>query len=96
MGLVKLYDGPAPFTCNCGNWREHFNKFSTQWVIWCAETTCERIALNGALVQVYKSRNAEIFVVPLCNFHTRTTKLIDIGEVDPVNIMQDICKQHKA
>jgi len=96
VGLVNLYKGPAPIQCKCGDWRAHFNNFSTQWVIWCAETTCERIALNGALVQVYKSQNAEILVVPLCNFHAQSTNPIDIGEIEPIIIMHHSCKQQKT
>ncbi len=92
MGLVKLYNGPAPVTCKCGNWRDHFNNHSKQWVIWCAETTCERIGINGSLVQLYKSRNDQIFVLPLCNIHAHATKPMDIGDVDPINIIQHICQ----
>ncbi|HAL95526.1 MAG TPA: hypothetical protein DCP55_06245 [Chitinophagaceae bacterium] len=97
MGLVKLYNGPKPTVCKCGNWRMHFNNNSTQWIIWCAEVSCNRIAVNGSLVQLHEKGNAEIFVVPLCSFHEQETNVLDIGDAIPINtIILDCakCKTH--
>ncbi|MFM1857101.1 MAG: hypothetical protein RLZ05_161 [Bacteroidota bacterium] len=93
MGLVKLYNGPKPSVCKCGNWRMHFNNNSTQWIIWCAEINCDRIAVNGSLVQLHEKGNAEIYVVPLCSFHAHETNVLDIGDTIPIKIIKPDCRK---
>lgn len=93
MGLVKLYKKEGLGTCKCGNWRIHFNNYFTQWIIWCSEITCERIAILGTPVQLLDKKSLEIFIVPLCNFHADSTKAIDIGNVKPINIFMHECHE---
>ena len=86
MATVQNYKGlplsPYPYH----SWMEHWNRHSDQWVIWCAEVHCERIALVASLVKILEKGNDNVYVVPLCKGHAVSDQIISIGEVKPVRI----------
>ena len=57
MATVQNYKGlplsPYPFE----SWMEHWQKNSDQWIIWCAEVHCKRVALVASLVKILEKGN---------------------------------------
>jgi hypothetical protein len=86
MTAVQHYKGlplsPYPYD----SWMEHWNMHSDQWVIWCAEVNCRRVALVGSLVKIIEKGNDHVYVVPLCKGHAVSDHAISIGEVRPVRV----------
>lgn len=91
MALVKIYKVKIHKTCKCGNWLKHWENFSNQWIIWCSEINCKRIANTGALVTNPIKEDFQIYTIPLCRKHSRSTKILDTGVAEPVNIFNINC-----
>lgn len=84
MAYVKVYTGMTPSICKCGNWLMHFHNHSNQWIIWCSEVSCERIAKVGSVVQLTNNNDESLYVIPLCNRHANSKYKLNIGEVKPI------------
>jgi hypothetical protein len=68
------------------SWMEHWHKHSDQWIIWCSEVHCKRLALVASLVKIIEKGNDELYVVPLCKGHAASDDTISIGDVKPVRV----------
>lgn len=84
MCLVKIYTDTSLSALSSYSNLLYFHSESNQWVIWCSEITCQRIALIGSLVQLNGDPSGTIFIVPFCPGHASSCALIDIGPVVPV------------
>lgn len=86
MSLVQVYnqDSVSQYLGNQHLRLHYFHANSSQWIIWCAEDSCERVALIGSLVYIIGDAGGRLFVVPLCKHHAKVNVVLDIGDVIPV------------
>lgn len=71
---VKNINGIGDKVCPCGNWLNHWIRFSkAKQAGLCKELTCTEFATEGVLVQKADSSDKEWYVVPLCDIHCRMT-----------------------
>jgi hypothetical protein len=86
MAIIQVFKGlplsPYPYE----SWMEHWHMKSDQWVIWCAEAHCKRVALVASLVKILEKGNDHVYVVPLCKGHAVSDHAISIGGVKPVRV----------
>lgn len=85
MSTVVILNNKAIINCNCGSLFRHFHLHSDQWIIWCAEKSCERVALVGKLVLINGRENDKMFVVPFCFHHATSVGNLDFGDVKPIS-----------
>ncbi len=88
MANIQNYRGMLLSPHPCKTWMEHWKRYSDQWVIWCAEVHCSRVALGASLVKMIERGNDELYVVPLCKGHAASDDTISIGDVKPVRVNQ--------
>ena len=86
MATVQNYNGLPLSPYPCENWMEYWHTHSDQWVIWCAEVHCKRVALIASLVKILDKDCDHVYVVPLCKGHAVSTNAISIGGVKPVKV----------
>jgi hypothetical protein len=84
LNCKELNITPYPYD----TWMEHWNRHSEQWVIWCAEVHCKRLALVASPVKILDNLDDNVYVVPLCKGHAVSNKAISIGSVKPVRVRQ--------
>ena len=84
MCLVQISNTIELSEHSAGLFLAHFHAHSQQWVIWCSEVSCEKLALVGCLVHIYEDSTRGVYVVPLCYSHAISFEKIDIGSVIPV------------
>ena len=84
MCLVQISNTIELSEHSAGLFLAHFHAHSSQWVIWCSEVSCEKLALVGCLVHIYEDSTRGVYVVPLCYSHAISFEKIDIGSVIPV------------
>jgi hypothetical protein len=84
MCLVKIYNSSSLSKLSSYSNLVHFHAHSKQWVIWCSEIKCQRVALEGSLVEIYGESKTTIYVLPLCRGHANSPNLINIGTVVPI------------
>jgi hypothetical protein len=84
MCLVQISNTIELPENSTGLFLAHFHAHSQQWVIWCSEVSCEKLALVGCLVHIYEDSTRGVYVVPLCYSHAISFEKIDIGSVIPV------------
>ena len=86
MATIQNYRGlplsPYPFE----SWMEHWEIKSDQWIIWCAEVHCKRVALVASLVKIIDKEDDQVYVVPLCKGHADSHHAISTGGVKPVQV----------
>lgn len=85
MSTVIILNDKAIVNCKCGSLFRHFHLHSDQWIIWCAEKSCERVALVGKLVLINGEPKDKMFVVPFCFHHANSVGGLDIGDVKPIS-----------
>ncbi|HVW21587.1 MAG TPA: hypothetical protein VHC86_10255 [Opitutaceae bacterium] len=66
---VKNVPTGIPRICACGSWLRHWERFSGQRTSYCAEITCYRQDLAGAVVTKASGYDASPYVLPLCAAH---------------------------
>jgi hypothetical protein len=86
MATIQNYKGLPLSPYPCESWMEFWNTHSDQWIIWCAEVHCRRVALVASLVKILEKENDHVYVVPLCKGHAVSTHAISIGRVKPVKV----------
>jgi len=66
---IKNINGTSQYTCRCGSWIEHWEKFSGQRALYCAGIGCMEMNPIGAHVQKADGYDSNWYIVPLCNKH---------------------------
>jgi hypothetical protein len=80
MGIiVKIKKGTGDRICHCDNWLAHYERFSKQKANYCSVSTCWRTDIIGAHVYQVDSSNKNVYIVPLCKEHYKSTQALDVG-----------------
>ena len=67
---VRNVNGTVNHTCNCGDWLDHWKKFSDQSLPkFCPERGCLEKPELGAQVRKDDSTDTGLYIVPLCREH---------------------------
>ena|SRR5712664_3416856 len=79
---VNNINGTSEKSCFCGNWLNHWKKFSGQATSeYCAAHGCLEEATVGAHVQRDSSSDRGWYIIPFCDKHNRETgQTIEIGD----------------
>lgn len=79
---VKNIDDRSGNTCACGNWLDHWKKYSGQGLPrYCMEGKCTQAPEVGTLVQIDSPGDNGWYIVPLCKaHHDEKGKLLKISD----------------
>lgn len=67
---IRNINGTSDNTCKCGNWLDHWKKFSGQSLpSYCPEEKCIQKPEVGAHVQKDSSTDNGWYIIPLCKTH---------------------------
>lgn len=82
---VKNINGTEDNTCRCGNWLNHWKKFSGQPVPKiCPATNCRESPQVGAHVQKDSNTDRNWYIVPFCHTHN------NMRGAPPLDISDDV------
>ncbi len=65
--LVKNLNGTSRRACRCGNWLEHWRRFSGELGIICSCCFCNETATEGCHVQKATSPDENWYIIPVCH-----------------------------
>lgn len=85
MKLINI-NGISKPQCKCGNWLEHWKKFTGMPVpVYCSSKACTRRPTAGTHVQLADSDDEKWYIVPLCTEHNlRTSGSVEINDWIPL------------
>ncbi len=71
---IKNLNPNPHYSCACGSWLKHWEKFSMNKEPACAVANCTSCASVGTHVQLADSTDENWYVLPLCNEHAASTE----------------------
>jgi hypothetical protein len=75
MSRIKNIRGTSDNDCKCSSWIAHWEKYSEQRVLYCAEASCLNTEnIVGAHVQKVGADN-NWYIIPLCKKHNAEVQL---------------------
>ena len=75
---VKNAEGYEHNGCRCGTWFDHWKKFSHVKIQRCVVVGCSNIDLIGCPVTKSNPQDNGIYIIPLCNEHSKKTEELKI------------------
>jgi hypothetical protein len=82
---IKNVTGTAGEKCNCYSWLAHWEKFSGKKATFCGHHTCqEKTDLVGAHVKKVGEYDFEVYILPLCKEHNKSTLEIEVYSSYPL------------
>lgn len=78
MTKVKNIIGTNRSNSNCDVWLKFWEKHSGNNISYCTEKSCTCKDVVGALVQKVNSYDNNIYVIPLCVKHSKSTEEMEV------------------
>jgi hypothetical protein len=77
---IKNINGTSQSACSCGSWLKHWEKLSGQKAIYCQAFGCLNKDVAGAHVRKAVDSDANGYIYPLCNFHSRVVGELAVAD----------------